>query len=135
MYQRRLKLYYKSRATLGVSVKNRNDYADYDYLHKLDEKTLFWLKGFHREFVNSDFQHKYKKIYRGIKKKRQIYNLNNQRNRCLYNKTKWSNKLVMCWNICLETNHFEYQQYKSINTQENYLIKMIDLKKANLLSE
>jgi len=88
-------LHWKQHATLGVSVKARNDYADYDYLDKLNLEELEWLKGFHREFINADFQHKHCKHYRTKKQKRLIYSLNNQRNRDLYNIAKWTNNLYL----------------------------------------
>lgn len=84
---------WKTQATLGVSVKNRNDYADYDYLDKLNKQELNWLKGFHREYINADFKHPYKKHSRSKKQKQKMYELNNIKNRDLYNILKWSNKL------------------------------------------
>lgn len=89
-------LSWKQRATLGVSVKNRNDYADYDYLNKLTEKELTWLKAFHREWVNADFQHKYRRCFNKRKYKKVIYAANNARNRCIYNITKWTGQLMSC---------------------------------------
>lgn len=72
---------WKKYGTLGSSVKNRNDLSDYDYLHKLDKESLAWLKGFHREYVNADFKHKYKKLIKGKKKRKAVYDANNSRNR------------------------------------------------------
>jgi hypothetical protein len=86
---------WKNHATLGVSVKTRNDYADYDYLDKLNKKELQWLKGFHREYINADFKHCYRKCFKRIKDKRNCYSLNNIRNRDTYNITKWQNKLFL----------------------------------------
>jgi len=88
-------VHWKKLPSLGVSVKLRNDYADYDYIHKLNAKELNWLKGFHREYVNADFKHRYKKHYKTKLKKRSIYSLNNSRNRDIYNILKWSNKLYL----------------------------------------
>lgn len=87
-------LHWRQYATLGVSVKLRNDYADYDYLDKLNKEELRWLKGFHREYVNADFKHTHKKHYRTKKARRIIYGLNNSRNRDLYGIAKWSMKLM-----------------------------------------
>lgn len=72
-------------ASIGVSVKLRNDYADYDYLDKLNEDEMMFLRAFHREYVNADFKHPYEKIYTSKEEKRVIYGLNNSRNRDLYN--------------------------------------------------
>lgn len=83
----------KQRATLGVSVKLRNDYADYDYLNKLNPEELKFLKAFHREFVNADFKHKHGRIYDKKYQKQRIYALNNARNRDVFNIKKWTGQL------------------------------------------
>lgn len=80
---------------LGVSVQNRNDYADYDYIHKLNKKDLRWLKGFHREYVNADFQHSHIKHYTTKKARRIIYGLNNSRNRDAFSISKVQHKLYL----------------------------------------
>lgn len=88
-------IYWRKTASLGVSVKNRNDYADYDYLDKLNKQELDWFKGFHREYVNADFKHTHRKIYKGKKQKRSIYGLNNSRNRDVYGICKVRHKLIL----------------------------------------
>lgn len=97
-------------AGLGVSVKNRNDYADYDYIEKLDKKTLHWLKGFHREYINADFSHKHKKLFKSQTQKRECYTLNNIRNRCLYNITKVKHDLYLNPSICEVRNEYQYPE-------------------------
>lgn len=84
---------WKDRATLGVSVKLRNDYADYDYLDQLSPKDLKWLKGFHREYINADFKHNHTRHFKTKKEKKFVYDLNNIRNRDLYNVLKWTGNL------------------------------------------
>lgn len=88
-------MHWRKRGTLGVSVKLRNDMSDYDYLEKLSTKDYFWLMGFHREFVNADFKHKYKKHYRTDAEKQKIYGENNSRNRDLYGIAKNTGKLFI----------------------------------------
>lgn len=110
-------------ATLGVSTKRRNDYADYDYLDKLDLKSLNWLKGFNREYVNADFKHNYKKLYKNKTAKRAIYNLNNARNRCLYNLTKATFELYFCYEIA-DTENSLFNANST--TYEDFLIAMLD---------
>jgi hypothetical protein len=98
---------WKQHATLGVSAKYRNDYADYDYLDKLNESDLMWLRAFHREYINSDFKHKYKKLYKGKKQKKVIYGLNNCRQRCVYNRKKWRNELFLVASIKEHTKYVD----------------------------
>lgn len=69
--------------TLGVSVKNRNEYSDYDYLDVLSEKDRLWLKKFHQEWLQSNFQHK-KLLHKSKKQRKRCYDMNNARNRDLY---------------------------------------------------
>ena len=117
-----MNFYYKSRATLPVSVKHRNDYADYDYLDKLNPEQLSWLKGFNREFVNADFNHAFVKHFTD---KKIAYDLNNSRNRCLYNLAKYSNELQFI--TVLEKTENSKWNNMSFNP-ENALINLIDYK-------
>jgi hypothetical protein len=87
---------WKDHATLGVSVKLRNDYADYDYLDKLSPNELKWLKGFHREYINADFAHRHTRHYKSKKQRKAIYDANNARNRDLYGIYKWTGELYTC---------------------------------------
>jgi len=76
---------YKKRmqkAKLGVSVKNRNEYSDFDYLDKLNKDELAFLKKFHREYNNADFKHSNPLIE--IEERKPLYDANNARNRDLY---------------------------------------------------
>lgn len=115
-------LHWKKWATLGVSVKLRNDYADYDYLDKLSREDLKWLKGFHREYINADFQHKYKKLITGKKARKAVYDLNNSRNRDLYNIAKWSHNLYLNETV-------NQPQFKE--DYENCLFEGIEIKRMN----
>jgi hypothetical protein len=112
-------LAWKTRAKLGVSMRYRNDYADYDYLHKLDKETLEWLKGFHREWANSDFKHKHTKIYHDQQDKREIYGLNNSRQRDLYNQLKWNRrKQLVLFGI---PPSFPYKNHTSTTVLDNLI--------------
>lgn len=77
----------------GVSCKIRNDYADMDYLETLDEKSLKFIKAFNREYYNADFKHKGRKLNKSKKAVKHVYDMNNQRNRCMYAKAKCSHRL------------------------------------------
>lgn len=110
-------------AGLPVSVKNRNDYADYDYINQLDPKALKWLKGFNREYINADFSHKYTKLFKGKRKKKECYTLNNIRNRCLYNQLKVCHELLFGNEIGEKTNT---SQTPHPGVYEDLLIHMLD---------
>ncbi len=107
---------WKKRGSLESSVKNRNDESDYDYLHKLDNKTLNWLKGFHREYVNADFKHKYKRIFKGKKKIKMIYDKNNARNRDMYSILKWTGKLYLSTEVGKNRNKEVLELYRKYGT-------------------
>lgn len=66
-----------------VSVKNRNEFNDYDYLHILSAKDYDWLRRFHREYLNADFQHYGDQVHPDELKK-DCYGMNNSRNRDTY---------------------------------------------------
>lgn len=113
-----------NKATLSVSVKNRNEYADYDYLEKLSPSELNWLKGFHREFVNADFKHGYKKVHKRKSHIKDIYNKNNSRNRDIYGKKKVSNSLL--YDVEPFKNKPGIVVKYNIHIMEDILIKGID---------
>lgn len=110
---------WKKHGSLGSSVKNRNDESDYDYLHKLDNKTLNWLKGFHREYVNADFKHNNKKLF-GKRKRKMIYDRNNARNRDIYNVLKWTGKLYLSTEVGKHRNKESVQLFERFNNGKTY---------------
>src|ERR1044072_3969977 len=85
---------WRSRSQIGVSRKIRNDYSDFDYIDKLDDKSLTWLKAFNREYYNADFKHKYKKLHRSKTERRICFGSNNSRNRDIYALLKTRRMLV-----------------------------------------
>jgi len=86
---------FRKYATLPVSSKFRNDYADYDYLNKLDKKDLAWLKKFHNEFVQASFSHDLPLHKKG----HDCYSRNNSRNRDLYNHLKWGHNIYFMLDV------------------------------------
>src|SRR6267142_2579106 len=67
---------------------------DYDYLHKLSEKDLTWLNKFTEEYVNASFSKDNKKnLHKTKTLKKDCYNKNNSRNRCIFSKEKASSIL------------------------------------------
>jgi hypothetical protein len=68
---------------LRVSVKNRREFCDYDYLDKLNVEELEWITKFNKEYLNADFKHD-NRLHRTKKLKKSCNDMNNARNRCLY---------------------------------------------------
>lgn len=72
------------------NVRNRHDLMDIDYLDKLSEDEKAWLNNFNEEVICA----KPKKLYKSKKKKRELYNENNARQRDMYSRAKSDKKLV-----------------------------------------
>lgn len=67
---------------------------DYDYLDKLSEKEKEWLNAFTEEYVHANMNHKGKKLHKTQKLKRDCYNRNNARNRCIWTRAKASGMVM-----------------------------------------
>lgn len=81
------------RSSFRSSVKNRNEYNDYDYLDKLNPKEKEWLYKFHREYLNADLKHKGKVLFKK-KYHKSLFYMNNCRNRDLFSREKVKRNLV-----------------------------------------
>lgn len=77
---------------LKVSVANRIEFSDYDYLDKLSPSELEWLKKFHQEYNQGDLNRK-ENLHTTKKLKKDCYDRNNQRNRDLFGLFKGSKQL------------------------------------------
>lgn len=66
----------------------RQEYLDYDYIDKLSEEEKAWLNNFTEEDLGASFNHKGKRLHKGKKKEKAIYDRNNARNRCVYSRSK-----------------------------------------------
>jgi len=107
---------------LGNSTKIRNEFDDYDYINHLSLVDLKWLKAFHREYLNADFKHKYKRIHKKKKDIKNIYDMNNSRNRDVYARAKVEHKLYYASeHPCTSSNKID------INHEEN-ILEIIDLR-------
>lgn len=61
---------------------NIQQWLDFDYLDKLTDKEKAWLSQFCSEYYSADFRTKDRSpLHKSKKKKREIYNSNNARNR------------------------------------------------------
>lgn len=93
LYTIKKKVSVNFRSKFPSSVKNRNEYNDYDYLHKLNDKEKAWLFKFHREYLNADFKSFKTPLHKTKKLKRTCYDMNNSRTRDLFSRKKVEHKL------------------------------------------
>ena len=80
-----------------VNLKTRYELiADYDYLDKLNDQEKAWLNKFTKEYVNADLdtKRKSKNLHKTDRLKKDCYDRNNARNRCVWTKCKASGKFV-----------------------------------------
>lgn len=75
------------------NLKTRYESIDYDYVGKLSPDEREWLNNFTEEYTNANFNHDGKKIMKTKKSKKDAYDRNNSRNRCLYTKAKASHSM------------------------------------------
>lgn len=111
-----------------VNLKTRYELiSDYDYLDKLSEKEKAWLNKFTKEYVNTEFDLKKKRsnLHKSDKLRKDCYNRNNARNRCVWTKCKASGKF----------SSIEEVPQKTIDNEnyEEYLLNRIDRKKRRSL--
>lgn len=76
-----------------LNLKTRTDLIDYDYLDKLSDKEKAWLNSFTEEYVGANMKHKGKKFHKTKAMKKDCYDRNNARNRCIYTKAKASGQI------------------------------------------
>lgn len=102
-----------------VNLRSRIDSIDYDYISKLNPKEKEFLNKFTEEYINASF----KKGKRSLNKnKKEIYNKNNARNRCVYTKLKAYDNLTYIEDIKTEMD------LKTTENFEDDLNTLIDVK-------
>lgn len=96
--------------------------SDYDYLKKLSEEELTWLNKFTKEYVNADLDSKNleNNLHNTESLKKDCYDRNNARNRCVWTKTKASNTAVYIEEMSKGSELNDLDEY------EEYLITRID---------
>lgn len=105
-----------------VNLKTRYELiSDYDYIDKLSEKEKAWLNKFTKEYVNADLdtKKKTKNLHRSDRLRKDCYDRNNARNRCVWTKCKASGKFSSIDDV--STKIVENENY------EDYLIQKMDL--------
>lgn len=107
-----------------VNLKTRYELiSDYDYLSKLTEKEKAWLNKFTKEYVNADLDSKNrsKNLHRTDRLKKDCYDRNNSRNRCIWTKCKASGQFSSIEDVS--------QKVSDTENYEDFLIEKIDKKK------
>lgn len=66
-----------------LNLKSRSHLADYDYLDKLSDEEKQWLNDFSEGHNNANMTEGAKKIFKTDKEKKDCFNSNNARNRCI----------------------------------------------------
>lgn len=111
----------------NLNPRIRWEYMDQDYISKLSPKEKDWLNRFNEEFNGAKFDHDGTVLHKSAKKKRECYNKNNARNRCVYSLAKARGTL----------DNMEVTKMEAIKSDENevnndvedILIDYIDSKK------
>ncbi len=72
----------------NLNLKSRYEEIEdlYSYMDKLDEDCKAWLDKFAKEYINASFEHK--DPLHNKEQQREIYNRNNERNRCVLTRMK-----------------------------------------------
>ncbi len=107
------------------NLKSRTKLLDQDYLHKLNAEELAWLDKFNAETVNADLD--YKKLKNNLyattkKKKKELTDSNNARNRCILTKQEAMGRI----------RNLDEELKVSLNTAQNIEI-LIDLKAGGFI--
>lgn len=89
------------------NLKTRYEAIDYDYINKLSPEEKQWLNNFTEEYTNANFTHKGKKILKTKKDKKESFDRNNSRNRCVYTRGKASSTMKYLEDLVEHTTDVE----------------------------
>lgn len=102
------------------NLKSRTDLLECDYLDKLNDEEKQWLNKFNEEFINASFEKDNRKnLHKTPELKKDCYDKNNARNRCILTKAKASGKHI----------HFsELKEDQIVDDYEDKIIYIVDKK-------
>jgi truncated hemoglobin YjbI len=66
----------------------KQEYHDYDYVDKLSDKDKKWLSDFTSEWLGANLNDSDKKMHKSNKRRKQVFDMNNARNRDLLSNVK-----------------------------------------------
>lgn len=107
----------------------RREYLDQDYINKLSHEEKEWLSNFNEEWLGAKFNHQGEVLHKDKKEKREIYNRNNARNRCILSVAKARNQLVESEDLKSILENEENRRNVNPDNIEDALIEFIDSKK------
>jgi hypothetical protein len=104
------------------SLKTRADLVDQDYVNKLSKKEREWLNKFNKEYVSAslDNDSPKKNLHRSKRLRKDCYDRNNSRNRCVLTREKAQNALIDFDGLLEEKSHDSYEDLliSKIDTSE-----------------
>lgn len=108
-----------------VNLKTRYELIDYDYLNKLNDNEKAWLNKFTEEYTNAslDTKNPRKNLHKTKKLRKDCYDRNNARNRCILTKANATGMVESYDNVKIE-----------IEYEEN-LIDTLDTQRLNNLNK
>lgn len=130
----------KSSIKKGITrVKNRRALVDQDYTHKLSKSDLKFLEKFNEEYIGASFskengEYSSKNLHKTQELRRDSYNRNNRRNRCILTKAETDSTVVDIQEISYDKNidtSLMTQYFEKINKNKQYediLVEEIDKK-------
>lgn len=120
-------------------VSNRREYLDIDYLDQLNEEEKEFLNSFLSETVVTNFKHKGKKLYKKNKDKREFYQDNNRRNRCMLSKARATGSMLLYGNDPKGQQYFNHKLEEAFglsdfsNDSEDAILTFLEMKNQGLV--
>jgi len=110
--------------TPRYNVKVRQESIDQDYLEKLSPEEMAWLDRFMGEYNNASFKNDGTDLHQNVEHKKEIYNKNNARNRCLYGQLKvrrLNDKLVNYDEVVNQVDDYQAQELPDTYVEDAYI--------------
>jgi len=76
------------------NLRTRFHELDYDYVDELSKKDKAWLNTFTEAYIHASITKKGKKLFRTKESRKEIYDRNNARNRCILSRAKACGKAI-----------------------------------------
>lgn len=112
----------------------RREYLDQDYIDKLSDKEKQWLSNFNEEWLGANFNHEGEVIHKKKAQKREIYNRNNARNRCVLSVSKARNAIINDEELKNIMENEESRKHVNPDSSEDTIIELIDSGIASLIN-
>jgi len=74
--------------------RTRQEYIDYDYVNTLSDKDKQYLNDFTEEWLGGNFNHETSNLQKTKKQRKDCYDRNNARNRCIYTIAKARSQVI-----------------------------------------